>query len=44
LWLGLFLLLVATIALVIGFLAKGTAKPLIFTTILGVLLVAVSVG
>jgi hypothetical protein len=43
-WLGLLLLILATIALVIGLLAKGTVKPLVFTTILGVLLVAVSVG
>ena len=43
-WLGVILLTLATIALVIGILAKGTVKPLVITTVLGVLLVAVSVG
>lgn len=43
-WLGIILLTLATIALVIGLFAKGTAKPLVVTTVLGVLLVAVSVG
>ena len=43
-WLGVILLTLATIALVIGILANGTVKPLVITTVLGLLLVAVSVG
>ena len=44
LWLAVILLTLATIALVIGILAKGTVKPLVITTVLGLLLVAVTVG
>ena len=43
-WLGVLLLVLATVALVIGLLAKGTAKPLAIVTVVGVLLVAVSVS
>lgn len=43
-WLGVLLLLLMTIALVIGLAAKGTVKPLVIVTLIGLLLVAISVG
>lgn len=43
-WLGVLLLLLMTIALAIGLAAKGTVKPLLIVTIIGLLLVAISVG
>ena len=43
-WLGVLLLLLMAIALVIGLAAKGTVKPLLVVTVIGLLLVAISVG
>ena len=43
-WLGVILLVLATGALVIGLLAKGTVKPLVFTTVIGLLFVVLSVS
>jgi hypothetical protein len=43
-WLGVLMLLMMMAALVIGLVAKGTSKPLVIVTIIGVLFVAVSVG
>jgi hypothetical protein len=43
-WFGVLLLLLMTIGVVIGLVAKGTVKPLVIVTIIGFLLFAISVG
>ena len=43
-WLGVLLLLLMTIGVVIGLVAKGTIKPLVIVTVIGFLLFAISVG
>ena len=43
-WLGVLLLLLMTVGLVIGLVAKGTVKPLVIVTIIGFVLFAMSVG
>ena len=43
-WLGVLLLLLMTIGVVIGLVAKGAIKPLVIVTIIGFLLFAISVG
>lgn len=43
-WLGVLLLLMMTVGVVIGLVAKGTVKPLVIVTIIGFVLFAMSVG
>jgi hypothetical protein len=43
-WLGTLMIVLMIIATAIGLAAKGTVKPLVITTIIGILLVIVSVG
>ena len=43
-WFGGLLLLLMTIGVAIGLVAKGTIKPLVIVTIIGFLLFAVAVG
>lgn len=43
-WLGMILLVLLAIGLVMGLAAHGSVKPLIGVTIIGVLLVAITVG
>jgi fatty acid desaturase len=43
-WWGTLLLVLMAIAFVIGLVAKGTAKPLIFVTVFGFLLLALTAG
>jgi hypothetical protein len=43
-WWGTLLLVLMVIAFVIGLLAKGTAKPLIFVTAFGFVLLALTAG
>ena len=43
-WLGVLMLVLMMIGAAIGLRGKGTVKPLVVITVIGVLLVAVSVG
>jgi hypothetical protein len=43
-WLGVLLLLMMTVAAIIGLFGSGSVKPLIVVTIIGFLLMAISLG